>query len=105
MIRCYPVSVFLRIMAMRTSKAILFVAAVGAAALMGGPREVRAQGSWCSQSFDRDGGGGQNCGFYSFEQCVETARGVGAICTRSLLVPQPSPAAKAPPKKPARAQK
>jgi hypothetical protein len=34
---------------------------------------------WCAQYSGR--GGGTNCGFYSFEQCQQTVRGIGGFCS------------------------
>ena len=35
---------------------------------------------WCAIYSDGRGGGGTNCGFRTFEQCMETARGLGSFC-------------------------
>jgi len=34
---------------------------------------------WCAQYSGR--GGATNCGFYSFEQCQQTVRGIGGFCS------------------------
>ena len=34
---------------------------------------------WCAQ-YGGDFGGAMNCGFVSFEQCLETVRGIGGFC-------------------------
>ena len=89
---------------MRNSfKVILFILVVAAAAASG-QRPADAQGAWCTVSYERDNGG-ENCGFSSFEQCMDTARGLAALCVRNLNIPPPAPAAKAPAKKPRPAQK
>ncbi len=36
---------------------------------------------WCAQY--SKGGDGQNCGFVSFEQCMETVRGIGGFCIQN----------------------
>jgi len=36
---------------------------------------------WCAQCSGR--AGGTNCGFYSFEQCLQTVRGIGGFCNRN----------------------
>jgi hypothetical protein len=36
---------------------------------------------WCAQYSSR--AGGTNCGFYSFEQCQQTVRGIGGFCNRN----------------------
>ena len=44
---------------------------------------------WCAYY---SGKGGTNCGFISFEQCMETARGLGSNCQRNTqYVPPPGP--------------
>lgn len=90
---------------MRTSgKAILF--AIGVAAMVeGAPRVSLAQGTWCSLSHDRDIGPAENCSFSSFEQCLATARGMGAICARNQAVPEPKPATQRLPNRPRPAAK
>jgi hypothetical protein len=45
---------------------------------------------WCARYLGR--GGGTNCGFVSYEQCMMTARGAGAFCDRNSMY-QPSPSA------------
>jgi hypothetical protein len=32
-----------------------------------------------------DGDGGRNCGFVSYQQCMETARGSGGFCEHNLF--------------------
>jgi len=48
---------------------------------------------WCAYySGGGMGGGGTNCGFTTFEQCMETARGLGSFCQRNTqYVPPPGP--------------
>jgi hypothetical protein len=60
-------------------KTLLLVAiALGVAPLTGTP--ARAEGSWCAVYSDKDGGGGSNCGFHSYEQCFANIQGVGGVC-------------------------
>jgi hypothetical protein len=49
---------------------------------------VKAQNyPWCEYL---GGGGGRNCGFISFEQCMESARGNGSDCRQNTqYVPPP----------------
>ena len=57
---------------------------------MGTP--VRAQNyPWCEYlGGGMGGGGGRNCGFISFEQCMESARGNGSDCRQNTqYVPPP----------------
>ena len=37
---------------------------------------------WCAQYGGR-GGGGTNCGFYSYQQCTAALSGNGGICSRN----------------------
>src|SRR5258708_36851807 len=53
---------------------------------------VRAQNyPWCEYlGGGIGGGGGRNCGFISFEQCMESARGNGGDCRQNTqYVPPP----------------
>jgi hypothetical protein len=38
---------------------------------------------WCAQYSGGGRGGGTNCGFYSFEQCMQTVRGIGGFCSQN----------------------
>ena len=38
---------------------------------------------WCAHYGGRGGGGGTNCGFYSFSQCQATVIGTGGFCARN----------------------
>jgi len=49
--------------------AALFLSTIGA----------HADGTWCAR-YTR---GSSNCGFYSFEQCQTTVRGIGGFCQRN----------------------
>jgi hypothetical protein len=51
---------------------------------------ARAQNwPWCSNFHD---GGGINCGFSTYEQCMATARGGGGYCAPNNLYVAPHPA-------------
>ena len=46
---------------------------------------------WCAY-YSGKGGGGTNCGFTTFERCLETARGLGSNCQpNTQYVPPPGP--------------
>jgi len=49
-----------------------------AAACCGTPAQAQNY-PWC-EYLSSDDGGGTNCGFISFEQCMESARGNGSDC-------------------------
>lgn len=72
-------------------KAFIFVAGVivAAAAL---PSGAQAQNyPWCAV-YGGKNGGGQNCGFLTFEQCMATLSGMGGFCNRNTqFVPPPGP--------------
>ena len=47
---------------------------------------------WCAIYSRGGAGGGTNCGFVSFEQCMATASGLGSFCYRNTqFVPPPDP--------------
>ena len=51
---------------------------------------------WCSV-YSGGKGGGQNCGFVSFEQCMENVRGIGGFCQRNdWYRPPPGPTGRVP---------
>jgi uncharacterized protein DUF3551 len=59
-------------------RAILIAAAVAGTAAVLIPTGAQAQYSaWCSE-YTR--GGGTNCGFYTFEQCLANISGIGGRC-------------------------
>ena len=60
--------------------ALLFLTALVASV----PHSAKAEiyRPWCAQYYGR-GGGGTNCGFISYEQCMMTARGAGAWCVQN----------------------
>jgi len=47
---------------------------------------------WCALYNGGGAGGGTNCGFVSFAQCMATARGLGSFCyMNTQYVPPPGP--------------
>jgi hypothetical protein len=47
---------------------------------------------WCAYYGGGQGGGGTNCGFVTFEQCMATLSGMGGWCNRNTqYVPPPGP--------------
>jgi hypothetical protein len=47
---------------------------------------------WCAIYSEGAAGGGTNCGFLTFQQCMDTARGLGSFCYRNTqYVPPPGP--------------
>ena len=72
---------------MRTS--IVVLAAL--AALASTSVAARADGPWCSYYVQ----GGTNCGFYSYEQCMQNLSGTGGTCLRNPAYPASAPARRA----------
>ena len=76
-------------------KALLFVSAVlvGLAGI-GTPADAQNY-PWCAYYSGSMGGGGTNCGFVTFEQCMATVSGIGGICMRNTqFVPPAGPRAR-----------
>jgi hypothetical protein len=62
-------------------RTILVAAAIAGAASMMTATGANAQyAAWCSE-YTR--GGGTNCGFYTFEQCLANISGIGGRCYRN----------------------
>ena len=38
---------------------------------------------WCAQYTGSRGGGGRNCGFSTYAQCMATVRGIGGFCEQN----------------------
>lgn len=45
---------------------------------------------WCAHYLGRSGGG-HNCGFVSFEQCLATVSGIGGTCQQNPFYAEPQP--------------
>lgn len=61
-------------------------AAITALAAFTPPARAAIEYPWCVQyGAGMDGGGGRNCGFVSYEQCMMTARGAGGWCEQNLF--------------------
>jgi hypothetical protein len=73
---------------------IIIIGGFALLALALAPEAARA-GTWCSEEMSGAGDGATNCGFSSWAQCMETARGSAGYCVRNLT-PDPMPAAAAP---------
>ena len=44
---------------------------------------------WCAQYGGGRGGGGRNCGFVTYEQCMQTIQGMGGFCERNAFYTGP----------------
>jgi hypothetical protein len=59
----------------RFNSALFAAIAIAAMAALARPAAA-IEYPWCAQ-YSGDDGGGRNCGFVSYEQCMETVRGMG----------------------------
>ncbi len=44
-----------------------------------------AEYPWCAQYTGGQNGGGRNCGFSSYAQCMDTVHGIGGFCEPNLF--------------------
>ena len=80
-------------------KLLLFVLGIGVAVFGIGTRAEAQNYPWCALYDSGSDGGGTNCGFTSFEQCMATARGLGSNCQLNPQYqppPGPHPATRVP---------
>ncbi len=62
------------------------------AAMMSSPADAQNY-PWCALYSGGGVGGGRNCGFTTFEQCLATVSGIGGSCLRNTQYePPPGPA-------------
>jgi hypothetical protein len=73
---------------MRIRSDLFLLTAVLALAAMSAPVQAEPY-KWCAQ-YSGDGDGGRNCGFVSFEQCMQTVRGMGGSCEPNLFYTGPA---------------
>jgi hypothetical protein len=56
---------------------------------------------WCADYSGGDMGGGTNCGFTTYEQCMATLSGMGGFCNRNTqYIPPPGPHSSLPYRRP-----
>jgi hypothetical protein len=65
------------------------------AAVAVGTRAEAQNYPWCAIYSGGAASGGTNCGFITFQQCMETARGLGSLCQPNTQY-QPPPGPHAP---------
>jgi len=83
-----------------TKLSLTFFAVVAVAMLGASPRSaVAIEYPWCAQYSGGDDDGGRNCGFVSFEQCMDTIRGAGGFCERNVFYEGPAERPAKPPHK------
>ena len=73
----------------RVNSALFAIVAIAAMAALARPAAA-IEYPWCAQYGGTDGDGGRNCGFVSYEQCMETVRGMGGFCERNLFSTGPA---------------
>jgi hypothetical protein len=71
---------------------LLFVLGICVAVIGVATRAEAQNYPWCAYYSGAAGGGGTNCGFTTFQQCMETARGLGSNWQpNTQYVPPPGP--------------
>ena len=60
---------------------LVLLLVIGVGLISTGNRAKAQNYPWCA-IYSGKAGGGTNCGFISFEQCMDTARGLGSFCRR-----------------------
>jgi Protein of unknown function (DUF3551) len=72
---------------------LLFILGVFAAVVCFEKPAAAQNYPWCAYySGGRHGGGGTNCGFTTFQQCLDTVSGIGGFCQRNTQYqPPPGP--------------
>jgi hypothetical protein len=72
------------------SQRAVIAGAIAAASLLGIALPAQAQNyPWCAQ-YTGDMGGSMNCGFVSFDQCMNTVRGMGGFCIENNTYQAPA---------------
>ena len=72
----------------------LFLLAIGivVGAVAGGSSAKAQNYPWCAVYGGGDKGGATNCGFTTFQQCMDTLRGMGGFCNQNTqFVPPAGP--------------
>ena len=77
---------------MKTMKAVLFLMPILAIMLgFGVSTHAEIYYPWCANySGGESGGGGSNCGFSTYEQCMATVSGIGGFCDPNPFYTPPS---------------
>jgi hypothetical protein len=71
---------------------LFYLSAICLSIVGSAPRAEAQNYPWCAYYSSGDDGGGTNCGFITFEQCMATARGLGSNCQpNTQYVPPPGP--------------
>jgi len=80
-------------------RSMLMILALSALALLAGSDPSRADITypWCAQYGGGWDGGGRNCGFWTYEQCMAALSGNGGYCQANAMYRGPSPGMIPPP--------
>jgi hypothetical protein len=81
-----------RLPALKIAAALGLLASAGLASGTAAKADWAQAAPWCANMGGRDGG--WDCGYYTFDQCMATARGLGGSCApnpRALAAPKPPP--------------
>ena len=80
-------------------RSMLFLLGLSALALLAGNDASRAEITypWCAQYGAGLDGGGRNCGFWTYEQCMAALSGNGGYCEANAMYRGPSPGMIPPP--------
>jgi hypothetical protein len=70
-------------------KQSLFLLAIFVAAATSGTAAQAQNYPWCEYLGSGFDGGGRNCGFISFEQCMQSAWGNGGDCRKNTMYEPP----------------
>jgi Protein of unknown function (DUF3551) len=81
---------------------VLLASAIATALTLVAPAAGQAQTyyPWCAQYGGMAGGGGRNCGFVSYAQCMATVHGMGGFCERNSFYTGPETSVRRPKKAP-----
>jgi hypothetical protein len=67
------------------------IVVIAGSAVLGTPAQAQNY-PWCAEYSGGDLGGGMNCGFVNFAQCMTTVSGIGGFCTvNTQYQPPPGP--------------
>jgi hypothetical protein len=61
---------------------LLILGILGSVCAFGGVAEAQNY-PWCAEYSGGEMGGGTNCGFSTYEQCMATISGIGGFCNRN----------------------
>lgn len=78
-------------------KGLIFTLGLLATAAAFGTTAAAQNYPWCALYSGSSMGGGRNCGFTTFEQCMATVSGIGGSCSQNTQY-QPPPGSRAKPK-------